>query len=191
MLNDAPAAVCLNALALWRHSVQAGSVRAAPEPIVGLDASQPAETTQSVKSAVAPPQSPTPFGQEWESLGSLDVDKRPRYENNTPIAPVELGFPDGSRVEVRYWVNVATSVAEWLVENDILTEANCPVKVGTTRYAIATSPHHANDRPMQVVKCIGPLYMEADYTGRDLMRNAKAIIERVGQEPSRFKLRFP
>ena len=44
---------------------------------------------------------------------------------------------------------------------------------------------------MRAVRVIGPLYMEVDFTGRDLMRNAKAIIQNVGQDPAQFKLRFP
>ena len=44
---------------------------------------------------------------------------------------------------------------------------------------------------MRAVRVIGPLYMEVDFTGRDLMRNAKATIQHVGQDPSKFKLRFP
>ena len=88
---------------------------------------------------------------------------------------------------------MVTSVANWLHEKGYLTENHCPIMRpgGRTQYVLVATPYHANGAPMRVVKTVGPLYMETDYTARDLTRNAKAIIERVGQAPSRFKLRFP
>ena len=62
---------------------------------------------------------------------------------------------------------------------------------GRVQFVVATNSRHANGNPMRAVRVIGPLYMEVDFTGRDLMRNAKAIVQNVGQDPAQFKLRFP
>lgn len=192
VVKDAAGEVCLEALALWRPSVLEGNVRAGNEPVVGLP-----EEDISHLPLVSPLQSSEPEpaigDSEWMPIGMLDFAKLLTNARGTPIAPVELMFPDGSLVDTRSWSNAATSVSKWLYDNSLLTETHCPIRKpgGRVQFAIAATPQHASGNPMRTVRVIGTLYMEADFSGRDLMSNAKAIIQHVGQDPSRFKLRFP
>ena len=192
IVHDAAATVCLEALALWRPGVLDGSVRAGIEAVVGL----PHEET--VPSPTVSPNLPTEpevstSDSEWKTIGSLDFARLLTNARGTPIAPVELMFPDGSLVRTRNWSNAAASVSKWLYDNSFLNETHCPIRKpgGRVQFVVATNSRHANGNPMRAVRAIGPLYMEVDFTGRDLMRNAKATIQHVGQDPSKFKLRFP
>ena len=185
-----PAAeVCLQALALWRPSLETGRTVAGHAPIVEHALAQqptPAlETTSSqLASEPAASQSTTdvPGEKKWQPLSELDPT------GNTP-SPSEIRFPDNSRDSTKYWSSVVVEVARWLVMNEHLNPIHCPIQ-RKSRYLVATSPVHPDGKKFTAPHHISNVYIEKNYNARNLVINARTIIEHVGQDPAQFKVQF-
>ncbi len=206
-----PAKVCLQALALWRPSVQGSSIIAAQEPIIGLGAvqnyvttdatdnssmanavSEPTETyaPTPVQERVIPPsieqkpinQSLSPDITEWIPLSEL---KPPKYSK-----PAELLFPDNSSIQITSWAAMMSETVRWLLNKNLLVESHCPIKQGRTRYIIASKPFHSDGAEFKRPRQVGPVYIEIYYSGQIQVRNTKTIIEHTGQLPAHFKVRL-
>ena len=174
LLNMPTAEVCLNALALWRPSVQSGYVATGQTPIASLTSDRP-ETT--------PPQ-PIPTAQdehEWQPLTGVQAGR------GTP-APVEILLPDDSRVPITSWVGIPEAAVSWLLQNGILNASHCPIP-RAKRYLLSARPFQPDGSPMTHRK-IGSLFMGRNYKASDQIKNACIIIEHVGQDPAQFKVRF-
>ena len=173
LLNKSAAEVCLNALALWRPSVQSGYVATGQTPIVDLISVQPATTTSQTTLT-------TPDDHEWQPLTEVTP--------TTGQKPVEILLPDDSRVPITSWVSIPEAAALWLSQNGILDASHCPIQRGK-RYLLSTSPLQPNGSRM-IHKRIGPLFMGSNYSAPDQIKNACIIIEHVGQDPAQFKVRL-
>ncbi len=180
-LNGPSAAeACLQALSLWRSSAISGRVRPGQAPVVGLLDDPP--NTQVPQPIVDPVVQP-PLDDEpgWKPLSTL--------EPNPAQPPSEILFPDNARTSIGSWVDVTRATVRWLIENNFLTAAHCPIQYGT-RYVLATSPIHPDGQEMRHSK-IDSLYLNRNYDSRDQVRNSLLIITRASQNPAQFKVRFP
>ena len=169
---------CLKALTLWGLRAS-GHVDPGQTPFVGPPHNQPA-------SPEPPTPQPTPPSLEWQPLSELN------QQSHSP-KPVEVRFPDNSVVPVKTWKSILIEVAEWLVKNKLLTENHCPISVPrkskkTKLYVVHTEAVHSNGRPFRNSTQVGTLYV-ANNSQRAVAR-AIRIIERVGQDPAQFKVRF-
>ena len=199
-IGDMPAAeVCLRALALWRPSVEVGIVSAAKTPIVALDAMkrnaaepivppvqghEPAPQEQSAtQRRSAADAEPGETGQEWVPLSALNPQ-------GGDAPPVEIQFPDNSRVVLGRWNTVVVESVRWLYTNNYLNASNWRIE-RYTRHVVSDAPIHPNGKEFTVPSNIGPLYVEINYSGLNLVKNARLIIEHTGQDPSQFKVRLP
>ena len=106
MSADSPAAFSLKALALWRPSVEGGSVAAGQASII---APPPPPIV------ILPPQ-PLPPG-DWRPLNDQDV------KNTDSGNLAEMLFPDGNRIELKTWINMSLETVRWLSSNGHLTSA--------------------------------------------------------------------
>ena len=173
--DPSPAQACLNALALWRPSVQAGVVTAGHEPVV-TSLEEAGTSPQQILSANS-----TDNEDGWFPLLGLAQElgsDRPR----------EISFPDSSRVSIRYWVGVMEETVRWLTDRGLLTAADCPIQRGT-RNLVATRPEHPRGQTPRFRR-VNSLYFDRDYTGPDLVENSRTVIRHVGQDPAQFKVRF-
>ena len=173
------AEACLQALSLWRPSAISGRVRPGEAPVIGLlnDAPSTTEPRPIVDLVVQPPLNHEPG---WKPLSTL--------EPNPAQPPSEILFPDNARTSIGSWVDVTRATVRWLIENNFLTAAHCPIQYGT-RYVLATSPAHPDGQVMRHSK-IDSLYLNRNYDSRDQVRNSQLIIERTGQDPAQFKVCF-
>ena len=176
---DSTASFCLKALALWRPSVEFGLVAPAQTPAIGLD-----------KPVVIPPPQPViplPDG-DWRRL--TDIIK------NTPKQrPAEMLFPDNGRAELGVWVKLVSETARWLSQNSHLTPGGfSPIKASprATRYILNTSPVHSDGREFKSPREVNGFWMEWDTGAGSVahIKNTVTIIERAGQDPSQFRVRF-
>ena len=200
---DVPAEVCLKALALWRPAVQHVSIMQAEAPIVGLDtmtriAAEPVELPAS-ESGPGPHDQPafqqtsetvtqsSRVREEWILLSELDPAKGGR-----PRPPSIILFPDNSSHSIQYWNEVTITTIQWLLQNSYLNENHCPIRLPNgTRHVTASKPVHSNGTPFKRgANAIGPICVDLDYTGWEFVRNTRLIIQRVGLNPSQFKVRF-
>ena len=188
-LNDpSPAQACLNALALWRPSVQSGVVATGSSPLLASDQ----ETSSSASAAPAiKVSSPVPhLGQAldqhgWQRLSDVS------WVKGHPT-PAEISFPDNSSVTVSSWNRLMIEPVRWLTNGSFLTSSHCPIKSSPTakRYLVAAEATHATGTPMAYPVSVNQLHIELNYSARDCLRNAKIIVQHVGQDPAQFKVRF-
>lgn len=169
---DSPAVFCLNALALWRPSVESGSVAAGQPSVI--------EKEQPIVIPIPPPPPPG----DWRPLNELDA------KNTENRKPSEMLFPDGSRAELNVWVNLPLKAVDWLSTNGHLTRGNCPIKSGRSRHVVHTSPNHGNGKAFKQARQANGFYIEGHNSRGRHMSNAVTAIERVGQDPSQFRVRF-
>ena len=190
------AEVCLRALALWRRSVCAGSVRSGQTPIV-----------EAAQLSIGDPFNPQPIALQPEPQPSTDVAEPISQTSDThfdtdgwiPLSelhaksgdrPAEIRFPDNSRINIRNWASVPTETARWLIGNGMLDGSYCPIQL-ENHYILALTPVNPNGEPFKRSREVSSLHVNTSFRRVGLIRNAIIIINFVGQDPSQFKIRLP
>lgn len=188
--DDPPSRSCLRALALWRSSVQSGTVTQGAQPIV----------TQAVQVESTPAPKPirvaetTPLAmhhsevlnqQGWQSLSDVG------WVKGHPD-PVEIRFPDNSSIAINTWKGLMVESVRWLTNSRFLTGDRCPIQAPSAkrRCLVSTGPTHPTGQPMTTPVEVNPFYVEMNQSARGCVRNTGFIIQHVGQDPADFKVRF-
>ena len=169
--SDSPASFSLKALALWRPSVESGSLEQAQPSVI--------EEEQSI--AIPTP----PLPGDWRRFTDTGYAKGQK--------PVELQFPDSARTELKGWFSLLQETTRWLSENGHLTPAHCPIMpkgAGAKRYIAHTEPTHSDGRAFSKAVEVNGLFVETHPQVRFHFGYAKILIEHVGQDPSQFRVRF-
>ena len=179
-----PAAeVCLQALALWRPSLEAGRASVGHVPLIQLE-TRPSAAPES--DPIAPdPVSPVQDERAWQSLSEL------RPKQRTP-SPVEIQFPDGSLRPIKFWNRVVVEVARWLVNSKYLRADHCPIPQTNSRarYLVHKEHKHPTGKDFYNSEQVGTMWVEKDYIIPELVENARTIINHVDQDTAQFKVRF-
>lgn len=186
---DSPAAVCLDALALWRRSAQGGVVRKAQKPLLEpqqeplVAVNQPESAPAPVTTAPVATTSPAHEG-NWQTLAQWQPGKGDKI-------PSEIRFPDGSTSEMRRFWNIPAEVVRWLTRQGSLDEICIPVR-RHSRYILSRSPVHPTGKEFTAPRRIESHYLETNYRGVDLITNANMIIEKAGKgvTPEQFSVRL-
>ena len=168
---------CLKALALWRPSVQSGSVAPGTESVLGLteDDSNDKDTTDQTEIS-------EDDDREWMQLTQVNTAN---YEK----PPVELRCPDGSLVSITYWYGLITEPTRWLLNKGHLTPSHLPIQKAS-KYLVSTTATHPNEALMVNGKDVSGTWVETAFAKSGCVKNATTIIEHVGQDPSQFSVRF-
>ncbi len=165
--------VCLKALALWRSSLENGEILPGHEPLV---VPKPAPSP-------APRPDPQPSDDlEWKPL--LVLEPTP---GDPP--PVEIMFPNGTRVTTKYWRDTMIEVVRWLVDNEHLSPSLCPVQHARSN-VVATSPVHPSGSTFRSPYQVGSLYIETHGYISLLLERTRTVIERAGLDSAHFRVRF-
>ncbi len=175
--DQPPAEACLQALALWRPAVEAGHVVAGQPPAIPSNGqSFPENGTTN---------GPGVDEHEWQPISELDPQS-----GDAP--PREIRLPDNSVVPASAWRSILIEVSRWLVENNHLNAAHCPVRPPNSRaYRVAVSPVHPSGKQFHPVAQVGSLYVEARGNVGQIVKATQFTIQHVGQDPAQFKVRFP
>ena len=200
--GQSPAAECLKALALWRPSVVSGHVATGSAPV-------PRMTESGVSSSLvesAPHERGEQARPSADSQPVHNVSQSTRHSNDQswqPVSqiapqvktrPTELMFPDGTCVIINSWKAMLVEVSRWLIDANHLTTSHCPIPYSdrSTRYVVALRPFHDDgsefDEPSRVN--IGPFFIDTKHSAPQIVRPTRSLIERVGQDPAQFKVRF-
>lgn len=178
-ITDSPADVCLDALVLWRRSVQRGIVRKAQTPLLESVSDLPVEPVQ-------PPVVPVPQG-NWQPLTQLKPVKGDK-------PPPQIRFPDGSTAQIQYWYSITLEIVRWLYQQGKLDETHIPVQGRTkSTYILSNEPSNPTGRKFYGAKAVGEWYIDADVRDtRTQVENAVSIIEKVGKgvTPKQFSVRL-
>ena len=168
---------CLNALALWRPSVVAGSVQTATTPVV----------TPSTPNILPDPSPPRPKllpdveDGPWQSLADFSPVKGSK--------PAATRTPQGEIIQTLHWTDVTKCVVSWLVRHGHFTCRHLPIQRGQ-RYLMSQSPIHPTGSPFANPHDLQGLQMEMDYSSVDQIKNSRFIVEYVGLDPADFAVRM-
>ena len=183
-LDRQPAAeVCLQALALWRPSLESGRAFTGHAPLIQPE-TRPSATPEA--DPIAPePVSPVQDERSWQSLSELRPEQR-------TSSPVEIQFPDGSLRPIKYWNRVVVEVARWLVNNKYLRVDHCPIPQTNSRarYLVHKEHKHPTGKDFYNPEQVETMWVEKDYIIPELVENARTIINHVDQDTAQFKVRF-
>ena len=180
--DQPPAEVCLQALALWRPTVEAGHVAAGESPVISSDDHPDSQSGTSPDPKTV---QPDPHPSKWQSL----LDWNPKQGDDKPV---EIMFPDGSKTATEHWYSVAVESAGWLVKRNFLTRDHCTITKDNRgkRHLVTDNLNLLQYRDTNDYKQVGELYIDVKYNGFVHAKNARTIIEQVGQDPAQFKVRF-
>ncbi len=177
------AEVCLQALALWRPSLEAGRAVPGYPPLI--------QSEPSLSHATEPKTVPA----ETASVISVEKDWQPLSKIQPPKgapSPVEILFPDNSREAVKFWVGIVREITRWLQQNKHLHDGLCPIRQSdsSTWFLVANDPVHSTGKKFRDPEQVETVWIEKDYVIPNLAENARTIIRHVGQDPAQFKVRF-
>ncbi|MYA61567.1 MAG: hypothetical protein F4X94_03215 [Dehalococcoidia bacterium] len=189
-LNENAPQVCLKALALWQPSVMFGQVKVGQPPILDPTEEPQIQQTPAKYEAEpvvsAAPTVPALDAGDWQPLSVFNAVKG-------SSAPIEIGFPDNSTTTIKNWKSIIIEIVNWLINEGLLNQSHCPVTRprARTRYIIHTSPTHPSGNQFVAAERVGPLYIETNSGSTTIVNQARFTIEKVGQDPSLFKVRLP
>lgn len=191
--SEAPPAVVLKVISLWRPSVETGTVKLPSTPVFtgvgggnisegGPGISVPGAPTPGIGPRQLPSTSAPGAPPSWVPLSQLQPRKGDK-------APQSLCFPDRSEKPIRRWVDLPVETVHWLSDKGLLTAAQCPIQYGS-RYLVNLSPIHSDGKPFTQGKQAGSFHIEANYNGSDQVRNTRLVLQHVGQDVAQFFVRF-
>ena len=169
--------ICLKAMALWRPSVASGKMTVAETPVVGFPEDDPKRTQPK-------PGPPPPItDDDWQRLTEVKTQIGQKV--------LEVQFPDGDRVETKIWRDVLLGVVRWLTNKEMLNASHCPIKSrqSSTRCMVNTKPNHEDGSDFSLPGEVNGLYIAQSTEHHHNLRIILAIIQRVSQDPSQFKVR--
>lgn len=182
LLADTPSQFCAKAVALWRNGVLDGNIVAAPtlEPTGGIG-QELIEQSSPATAPATPATPPAPAATEvWHSLSE--------FEYQEDIWPVEVIFPDNSRVVSENWSQLKKGVVQWLTSGG--RHLPLPIQVGN-RNLVADSPKHPNGKRFHRANTeVNGVHVDTNYTGKKMLNNIKLIIRHAGQDTTQFKVRL-
>ena len=103
--------------------------------------------------------------------------------------PTKIIFPDGTDHLINPAHDVPVTTTKWLIQNGHLTRNSLPIRYAG-RYIVSETDTHPNEQSMTSPQEAEWAYVEGNYNPKDHVRNAKIIIEEVGQDPAKFKGQF-
>ena len=205
LTGTSAAGICLKALALWRPSVQSGTVVAGQEPVV----------TRSDETGASPPPDPivppAVENGEWLPVPDLppEIEAKPppivhdagwvSIIHVTPKsrdrAPLAIMFPNQTSVTIDSWKSMLVGVARWLIKSNILTTSHCPIPYSNRshkRYVVSTDAFHSDGSPFSEPEReqVGPFHIDTKHAASQIVTPTQSIITHVGQDPAQFKVRF-
>ena len=187
LLDASPSDVCLKALALWHQNIASGKVGTAHTPVVTPTDNVPADAQQDGPPPASSPTQPTATPTASGTVASEDWKLLSRFDPETGSqVPAQIMLPDNSIYGVKYWHEIVGKAVSWLSNNDYLKESDCPIIDGQT-CVLSTQP---DDISIRGRKEIDSFYFTSNRNCDTLVKRARLIIERVGQDPSQFKVRW-
>ncbi len=186
-IADLPSQFCAKAVALWRNGVLDGNILAAPtlEPTGGGATPGVIEQGGPVTTPAAPAYTPTPAtppdpGEIWHPLSE--------FEYQEYVSPTEIMFPDNSRAAFKNWTQTKRDIVQWLTSDG--RHLPLPISKGN-RNLVADSPAHPDGKPFHRTNSeVNGVYVDTNFTRKDMIHNIRIIIDHAGQDATQFKLRL-
>ena len=128
-----------------------------------------------------------------EGMTFVQLDEWGKQLGNrgTSIKPFRFLAPQRKEAPVRSWSNLLIQTAEWLINEGLLTEDECPVSFGRmhSRYLVCETPSHPTGREFHnPVQLSSGLYMEVHFSSNQAARCCGALVAHFGQDPKQFRV---
>ena len=88
------------------------------------------------------------------------------------------------------WGDFIAEIGRWLHDNGHLDSSILPIQRSGNSYVVAETPVNPNGKDFSAYRKIGPFYANVNLTSVALVRNARTMIERTGQNPADFAVRL-
>ena len=159
----------LQLLLLWRPNLASGDPKPANGPIIE-------------KTEVCPPPPPPP--------GWIPIAEFQSKSGEKP--PPAIRFPGEEERAIQYWNRVLVEVAEWLVRKGTLTAQKCPIKrEGASRYLVHSQSQHPDGSDfISRRELSNGLFLETNAAAKQLVDNARFLLERLEEDGSQVLLRL-
>ena len=169
--------VCaLQLLGLWRPNIGSGEAQKA--------------ATLTIEESRNPPTDP-----EFESMPDLTEGWARLSEYNPPPntpPPSAVRFPDGCKVDSRYWYDVFIHTATWLHFKGLLTREAILARMasGEKRPVAYPEPKRSGGKPLPMPHRIGEgVYVSIERKAQTMLSRARLLIEQFGGDPSKVLLK--
>ena len=174
-LSDAPAKTTLEALALWRPSVASGNIQTGTVPVLDNQALT-ADSSSPDASAGSP---------MMDSGTNLS-----QFKPRSGTTPRAVRLPDDTEADTRGWGDFIAEIGRWLHVEGHLQASQLPIQRSVNSYVVADRPVNPNGKSFSAYRQIGPFYANVNLTSIAMVRNARAMIERTGQDPADFAVKL-
>ena len=182
-IADLPSQFCAKAVALWRNGVLDGNILAAPtlQPTGGGATPGLREQGSLITTPATPTYTPAPApGEIWHPLSEFE------YQEDVSLA--EIMFPDNSRVAFKNWTQNKRDIVQWLTSDG--RHLPLPISKGN-RNLVADSPTHPDGKPFHRTNSeVNGVYVDTNFTRKDMIQNIRIIIRHAGQDAAQFKVRL-
>ena len=172
--GDPAPASALKLLLLWRTNLTSGEPVSANKPVL-ID-HPPAQVIPTPDSDLQ--------ANDWVPLSKFNPPP------GTPC-PTAIRFWDSSEQPLERWNQVLTSVVEKLYADGKFTAKDHTIGWSKKFYCVNTEPVHPTGKKFGNSKSIadGSLFVEAGLSAAGARRNAKRVLEHLGQNPAKVYLR--
>lgn len=170
------ARTCLDSLALWRAATVSGTIGTGADPVID-DQAQVIEQPPSL-----PTGAPSSDSGDWHELS--------KFAPTSGTKPLALRLPDNVEITTRGWGDFIAEIGRWLHENGHLKPALLPIQRSVNSYVVAEAPVNPNGKGFSAYRKIGPFYANVNLTSVAIVRNARTMIERTGQNSSQFAVKL-
>ena len=119
-------------------------------------------------------------GIEWISLAKLDSARH---------SPVYLRFPSGKEMPIESWDEFGAGIANWLIEQGILSYDDCPVSVGQSMmYFIHDNTNYFDTRRFHYIKLLDELFINTSISEMQMVNHIKLLLEQYREDPSQYHI---
>ena len=166
----------LQFLLLWRPNLASGEPVAADEPLFKKETSTENVPPEATYDSYRPSAygAPIPGSDDWITLD----DFQPESATRPPL----VRLPDGTEKQLRYWYQVLSETAEWLIRTGHLTSVKCPITNEGRVSIVHIEPFHASGRPFfHPYTLSNGLFLNKHGNRETLLKYVGFLLERLGQ----------
>jgi hypothetical protein len=133
-----------------------------------------------------------------DDSGWMDIANVKYHSGST--RPFAIRFSGSTPKDLRNWVDVWYEVCKWLSDTGRFSSADCPVPsprgkgvryLANTeaRHPVSTRNHEGKDFTQSRQISTG-LFIETNYSPKDLLHNSIFLLEKRGVDPATVEMRF-
>ena len=119
-------------------------------------------------------------GIEWISLAKLDSARH---------SPAYLRLPSGKEIPVESWDGFGAGIANWLIEQGILSYDDCPVSIGQSMmYFIHDNANYFDTRRFHYIGLLDELFINTSISEMQMVNHIKLLLEQYKEDPSQYHI---